>query len=96
MTSRGCQASLSNTVMYLLQLTVAAVSRMTGQENLDRDLRDFQPPKKKANTTRESGARFKCLTCDEEMAGLSKGFVPANTQKNKDWAMRVFSEWRVQ
>ena len=48
------------------------VSRMAGQENLDRDLRDFQPPKKKVKTTRESGARFKCLT-REEMVVLSKG-----------------------
>ena len=35
-------------------------------------------------------------TNDEKMAVLSKGFVPANTQKNNAWVMRVFSKWRVQ
>ena len=45
---------------------------MAGQENLDHDLRDFQPPKEKAKTTCESGARFKCLTCDEEMLCASE------------------------
>ena len=30
------------------------------------------------------------------MAVLSKGFVPANTQKNNAWVMRVFMEWRAQ
>ena len=69
---------------------------MAGKENVDSDLRDFQPPPKKAKTTREPVARFKCPTSNEEMAVLSKGFVPANTQKNNAWAMRVFSEWRVQ
>ena len=67
--------------MYLLQSTVAAASCLKNgwtEESIDRDLRDFQLPKKKTKTTRESGARFKCLTCDEEMAVLSKSFVPAN------------------
>ena len=63
-----------------LPVVVLLISRMAGKENLDHDLGDFQPPKKKAKTTRESGARFKCHTSDEEIAVLSKGFVPANTR----------------
>ena len=46
---------------------------MAGQENLDHDLRDFQPPKEMTKTTRDPWARFKCPTSDEEMAVLSKG-----------------------
>ena len=65
---------------------------MAGKENVDPDLRDFQPPKKEVKTTREPVARFKCPTSDEEMVVLSKGFVAANTQKSSAWAMRVFSE----
>ena len=30
------------------------------------------------------------------MAVLSKGFTPANTQRNTAWAMRVFQEWKAE
>ena len=45
---------------------------MAGQENPDRDLRDFQQPKKEAKITREPLTRFKCPTSDEGMEVLSK------------------------
>ena len=40
--------------------------------------------------------QFKLPTRDEEIAVLSKGVIPPNTEKNTKWAMRVFSEWRYQ
>ena len=98
--SRGCQASLSNTVTHLLwsmqlPVVVLLILRMVRKENVDPDLRVFQPPKKKAKITRELGAQFKCRTSNEEMATL-KGFVPVNTQTNNVRGMRVFLEWRAQ
>ena len=39
--------------------------------------------------------RFKPPSSDDEIATLSKGFVPPNTEKNTVWAVRVFSEWRA-
>ena len=46
---------------------------------------DFkQPPKK---------TRFKHPVKDEEILELSKGFVPANMEKNTMWAFKVFSDY---
>lgn len=57
---------------------------------------DFQPPKKKAGRSASvAGSRFKAPTDNEEMATISKGFVPPNTKKNTAWAVNVFEEWRV-
>ena len=90
--------SLSNTVTYLLQSMVASLARLeNGWKGEKRPrFKRFSAAPKKAKTTREPVARFKYSTSDEEMAVLSKGTVPANTQKNNAWAMRVFSEWRAQ
>ena len=38
-------------------------------------------------------SRFNVLTSEEDLATLSKGFVPPNTQANTLWAVRNFSEW---
>ena len=66
-------------------------------EELDADLRDFQPPHKKAKTSmRPSKGRFKAPTTNEEMTVISKVYVPLNTQKNTDWAMRGFMERRAE
>ena len=54
----------------------------------DDDLEDFQPLRKKP--------RFKAPLTDDEMANVSKGFVPPNTRKNTTWAMRVFIEWKAE
>ena len=40
--------------------------------------------------------RFKAPILEKEMAVLSKGFTPANTQRNTAWAMRVFQEWKAE
>ena len=40
-------------------------------------------------------SRFKTPTTDDEMAVISQGYVPRNTQKNTEWAVRVFLEWRA-
>ena len=61
---------------------VLSVSRIAGKENVDPNLRDFQPPKKQAKIIHEPGAQFKW-----PMVVLLKGFVPANTQKNNTSVM---------
>ena len=50
------------------------------------DQDDCEPVRKKR--------RFKSPTKDYEIAVLSKGVVPKNTEKNTQWAVRVFEEWR--
>ena len=72
---------------------------MAMSDSQDQDLRDFQPPRKKLklkSSMTPSEGRFKAPTSNEEMAVISKGFVSYNTQKNADWAMRVFTEWRAE
>ena len=56
----------------------------------DDNLEDFQPLRKKP--------RFKAPLADDEMANVSKGFVPPNTRKNTTWAVRVhvFTEWKAE
>ena len=67
---------------------------MAMNKEQDPDLRNFQPLHKKVkSSTTPSKGRFKAPTSNEEMAVISKGYVPRNTQKNTDWAMRVFTEW---
>ena len=70
---------------------------MAMNEEQDPDLHDFQPALKKVkSSTTHSEGRFKAPTCNKEMAVISNGYVRRNTQKNTDWAMRVFTEWRVE
>ena len=58
---------------------------MAMNEEQDPDLRNFQPPCKKAKgSKRPSEGRFKAPTTNEEIAMISKGYVPRNTQKNTD------------
>ena len=33
---------------------------------------------------------------EEEMEWICKGFVPENTKKTMNWAVKVFDEWQVQ
>ena len=33
---------------------------------------------------------------DDEVSSMSKGYVPPNTQKNTDWAVKNFGTWRDQ
>ena len=63
---------------------------MADLENFDPD---FQPPKKRAKV---ATSRFKSPRSDEEMASLTKGVVPANTQRQNVWSMRVFREWKAE
>ena len=53
------------------------------------DDHDFQPPRKWRS-------RFKAIILEKEMAILSKGFTPGNTQRNTGWAMRFFQEWKAE
>ena len=56
---------------------------------------DFQPPRKKAKRTKVAiDKRFDEAKGADEVAGITKGYVPPNTAKNTTWAMRVFEEWR--
>ena len=55
---------------------------------------DFQLPKKKQRKLdSQAESRFASAVSDEKMAVISKGYVPPNTQKNTDWAVRCFGEW---
>ena len=69
---------------------------MAAKENVDPDgdLIDFQPPRKKPK--KPDGARFKAPMTDDEMAVISKGYVPQSTQKNTAWVLRVFLEWKAE
>ena len=53
---------------------------------------DFRSPKKK-RCTRKPESHFPTMS-DEEIAEISKVFVPSNTAKNTQWAVGVFTEWR--
>ena len=58
---------------------------------------DQEPPKKVPRTEpagRTGQQHFGTLKSNTEMIEICKGFVPDNTKKNTEWAIRVFSEWR--
>ncbi len=56
---------------------------------------DFESPKKKRRKGElPAKKRFASAVSDVDMAVMSKGYVPPNTQKNTDWAMNCFREWR--
>ena len=48
-----------------------------------------EPPRKKSK-------RFAAATSDEQMEKPRKGFVPKNTTKSTNWAVRVLEQWRVE
>ena len=68
----------------------------------DSDKEDFkEPPKKKAKgkggkKTVTGSKRFVSPTSSVEMDKICKGFVPKNTEKARNWAVRVFEQWRVE
>ena len=53
----------------------------TAVQESDREMEDFQPPKKKP--------RFKTPATDQQMEEIKKGYVPQNTQKNTATAART-------
>ena len=54
---------------------------------------DFRSPKKKKRCARKLESRFPTMS-EEEIAEISKVFVPSNTAKNTQWAVSCFTEWR--
>ena len=61
------------------------------EENWDPD---FQPPRKKPKRTKVAiDKRFAEAKRADEVAEVTKGYIPPNTAKNTTWAMRVFEEW---
>ena len=63
----------------------------------DSELEDFEyHPRKKAKLDSTSTKRFVSPTSEVDMKKICQGFVPKNTQKATDWAVRVFTEWRAQ
>ena len=57
---------------------------------------DFLSPKKKkkkCDASAPTSSRFSKVS-DGDMAMLTKSFVPPNTQKNTEWALACFREWR--
>lgn len=64
---------------------------MAGQkENCDPDLSDFQLPKRKKA---KHDDHFASAKDTDEIAKITRGFVPPNAAKSTVWAMRVFHEW---
>ena len=41
-------------------------------------------------------SRFSTMVGDDKVSSMSKGYVPPNTQKNTDWAVKNFGTWRDQ
>ena len=56
---------------------------------------DFQPPKKRLKSSASTEKRFGTMVSPEELEGISKGFVPQNTQKNTKWTVSTFTQWIV-
>ena len=70
---------------------------MSADKNVNPDLTDFEPPRKRAKaSTSCSGSRFKAPVINEEMNTYCKGYVPQNTQKCTSLAVKFFSEWSAQ
>ena len=67
---------------------------MAGEENVDPDLYDFKPTKRRRKVPIEPSKRFKPATNDEELNVLTKGYIPNNTKENTAWSLKVFNEWR--
>ena len=52
------------------------------------------PPRKKSlSLSHQRRSRF-AVSTEEELDQARKGFVPVNTVRCTDWAMRVFTAWR--
>ena len=65
------------------------------KENIDPDVDDFKPlkRKRKKKNTVESWKCFKPPTDKEEIDVITKGYIPENTRKSTSWALKVFNEW---
>ena len=64
------------------------------KENIDPDVDDIKPLKRKKKNTVEPCKRFKPPTDKEEIDVITKGYIPENTRKSTSWALKVFNEWR--
>ena len=68
----------------------------------DSDKEDFKEPQKKkakgkgGKKTVTGSNRFVSPTSSVEIDKICKGFVPKNTEKATNWAVRVFEQWRVE
>ena len=51
---------------------------------------------RKKKKTLSPTSRFSTMVGDDEVSSMSKGYVPPNTQKNTDWAVKNFGTWRDQ
>ena len=60
------------------------------KENIDPDVDDFNPLKRKKNTV-ELCQRFKPPTDKEEIDVITKGYIPENTRKSE---LKVFNNWK--
>ena len=59
------------------------------------DSDDFQQPVEKRKSVALKGKeRFTTPLSDKKMAKVCEGYIPANTSKNTQWAVRSFHEWR--
>ncbi len=68
--------------------------KMTDKENIVPSVDcddDFRPPKKKVVNSK----RFAAATTESEVREIVKGYTPANTKRNTNWALTVFGDWRA-
>lgn len=62
-------------------------------------LRDGETPLKMVKTASPSGdgsGHFSKPHSPEMMEKICQGYIPKNTTKSSDWALRVFQAWRKQ
>ena len=63
-------------------------------------MEDFKEPKQKKVKGTEgkevTQSKHFVAASEEEMEKICKGFVPKNTRKVTNWAVKVFEQWRMQ
>ena len=70
-------------------LHMDASGKMLTNENVNPNVVNFQPPRKKAKvSTSSSGTQFKAPETNKEMVAYSKGYVPQNMQQNTAWEVK--------
>lgn len=81
--------------MIHLEIMQAKRSRIFSDSNDKKESRCTKSLKlkKKAAPEKTPSSRFGNVSNDE-ISAMSKGYVPLNTEKNTNWALRVFQEWK--
>ena len=62
-----------------------------GKKNVDPEIQDIQKKRLKLSLAKKNRFVYKQK---EEMETICKGYVPPNTEKNTNWALKCLNEWR--